>query len=132
MFTRRSVIAATFAISAAFAVNAQTPGPNQAKFSTGAFKAAQSAGRAIVVEVHADWCPVCTKQKPVSQELRSKTDFKNAAFFVVDFDNQADALKMLKVTRQSTIITFKGAKETSRSTGVSDPKRMEEQFRKAL
>ncbi len=132
MFSRRSILAATLVCGAAFAVNAQTPGAGQSQFSAAAFKAAQGAGKPIVVEVHADWCGVCAKQKPISASLRAKPDFKNAAFFVVDFDKQADALKMLKVTNQSTIITFKGATETSRTTGVSDPKRIEDQFRKAL
>jgi len=132
MFSRRNLLAATFAVGAAFAVNAQTPGPNQAKFSMDAFQAAQKAGKPVIVEVHADWCPVCTRQKPISANLRAKGDFKNAAFFVIDFDNQADALKALKVTRQSTIITYKCAKETGRSTGVTDPAKIEAQFRSAL
>ena len=130
MFSRRTVLAATLVCGAAFALPAQAA--DQANFTMKAFQAAQAAGKPVVVEVHADWCPVCTKQKPISAQLRAKPEFKNVAFFVVDFDGQADALKTLRVTKQSTMISFKGKAEKSRSTGVTDPAKIEQLFRSAL
>lgn len=128
MLTRRTVLAA-FTVSAfafpAFAADSK-------KFELKAFQAAQAAGKSIVVEVHADWCPVCTKQKPISAALRARPEFRDAAFFTVDFDTQKDALAHLKVTRQSTIISFKGKVEKGRSTGVSDPAEIEKLFRSSL
>lgn len=130
MFSRRSILAASLVCGAAFALPVQAA--DQARFSMKAFQAAQAAGKPVIVEVHADWCPVCTKQKPVSAQLRAKPEFKNVSFFTVDFDTQADALKALRVSKQSTLISFKGKVEKSRSTGVTDPAKIEQLFRSAL
>ena len=86
----------------------------------------------IIVEVHADWCPVCTKQKPVSASLRARPEFQKAEFFTVDFDTQKDALTRFKVSKQSTMISFKGKQEAARSTGVTDPAEIEKLWRTAL
>jgi thioredoxin 1 len=43
--------------------------------------------------------------------------FKNLVYFVVDFDNQKDAVKYFGARMQSTLIAFKGATETGRSVG---------------
>lgn len=128
MLTRRilMIAATTAALSfPAFAADSK-------KFDMKAFQAAQAAGKSIVVEVHADWCPVCTKQKPVSASLRARPEFQRAEFFTVDFDSQKEALTHFKVSKQSTIISFKGKEEKGRSTGVSDPAEMEKLFRTSL
>ncbi len=128
MFTRRLVLSAV----AVAALSLPAFAADTKKFDMKAFQAAQAAGKSIVVEVHADWCPVCTKQKPVSASLRAKPEFQKAEFFTVDFDSQKDALTHFKVSKQSTIISFKGTAEKGRSTGVSDPAEMEKLFRTAL
>lgn len=86
-------------------------------FDQAAFEAAQAAGKPILLEVHADWCPTCRAQEPIVSELMQEP--KNAGFVVlrVDFDHQKDALKRLRARYQSTLIVFKGNKEVSRSTG---------------
>ncbi len=81
------------------------------------FDAAQAAGKPILVEIHADWCPTCRAQEPIISELLQ--DPKNADLVVlrVDFDNQKDVVKRFRTQYQSTLILFKGDKEVSRSTG---------------
>ena len=128
MFTRRIVMTAAALGLLALPVSAA----DSKKFDAKSFEAAQAAGKSIIVEVHADWCPVCTKQKPISASLRAKPEFKSTEFFVVDFDTQKDALTRFKVSKQSTLITFKGAAEKGRSTGVSDPAEIEKLYRTAL
>lgn len=81
------------------------------------FDRAQAAGRTILVDVHADWCPTCRKQKPILEKLSGEPAFKNALMIVVNFDEDADALHRFKVSSQSTLIVFKGAKEAGRSVG---------------
>ena len=129
MFTRRTLLISAIAMSAfaSPAVSAETK-----KFDMKAFQAAQAAGKPIIVEVHADWCPVCTKQKPIAATLRTRPEFQRAEFFTVDFDTQKDALGLLKVTKQSTIISFKGKQEIARSTGVTDAAEIEKLWRTAL
>lgn len=86
-------------------------------FDQAGFEAAQAAGKPILVEIHADWCPTCRAQDPIISELMQEP--KNAGFVVlrVDFDNQKDVVKRFRAQYQSTLIVFKGNKEVSRSTG---------------
>lgn len=84
-----------------------------------AFAAAQDAGKSILVDVTAPWCPTCAKQKPIIQGL--ETAQPKLVVFDVDFDSAKDALKQFRVTSQSTLIMFKGKTEMGRSTGETDP-----------
>lgn len=86
-------------------------------FDAAAFAAAQAAGKPILVEVTAPWCPTCKAQKPIISGLAAKPKFKDLVVFQIDFDSQKDLLKKFEVFMQSTLIAFKGAKEAGRSTG---------------
>jgi thioredoxin 1 len=99
-------------ISAAWAAS-QTP------FSNDAFQKAQAAGKPILIDVYASWCPVCRAQQPVLGELTSQPKFKDLAVFRIDYDTQKEAVRRFGVTMQSTLIVFKDAKETGRSVGDS-------------
>jgi thioredoxin 1 len=50
----------------------------------------------------------------------------------VDYDSSDDLKKKLNVTKQSTLIIFKGEKEVARSIGVTDPKAICELIQKGL
>jgi len=50
----------------------------------------------------------------------------------VDFDSQKDALKTFSVSKQSTLIVFKGTKETGRSTGDTTSAGIEKLLQKAI
>lgn len=117
---RRSFIVGALVVAAATAsvqfVEAQVAAP-KVKFTDAAFAAAQASGKPILIDVSAPWCPTCKAQAPVIQSLLAKPEFKNFAFLEIDFDTQKDALRALNVRQQSTLIVFKGKKETARSTG---------------
>ncbi|WP_257167227.1 thioredoxin family protein [Bradyrhizobium sp. SRS-191] len=117
MFSRRffatAAVAATVAVAGfgtAFAVET-TP------YSDAAFKAAQTAGQPILIEIHAGWCPTCKAQKPIIDKLAAEPKFKDLKIFRVDFDDQKPAVKGFGAQMQSTLIVFKGASETGRSVG---------------
>ena len=101
-------------------------------FNQAGFEAAQAAGKPILVEIHADWCPTCRAQEPIISELMR--DPKNAGFVVlrVDFDNQKAVVKHFRAQYQSTLIVFKGKKEVSRSTGETRKEEIAAQLAKAL
>jgi thioredoxin 1 len=86
-------------------------------YNAKAFAAAQAAGKPILVEIHASWCPTCKAQLPILGELEKQDKFKNLMVFRVDFDSQKDAVRAFGARVQSTLITFKGTKETGRSVG---------------
>lgn len=102
------------------------------RFDQKGFEAAQAAGRPILVEVHAPWCPICKAQAPILSRLKSEARFKDLASFTIDFDSQKDLLRKFNVQKQSTLIVFKGAREAGRSTGDSDPKSIEELLEKSI
>ncbi len=118
MFSRRSMIFVAVAASVDFVAPALAT--ETKTFDQAAFAAAQKAGKPIFVDIHASWCPICAKQKPILSQLTADPKFKNLVYFVVDFDSQKDAVKYFGVRMQSTLIAFKGATETGRSVGDTD------------
>jgi thioredoxin 1 len=86
-------------------------------YNAKAFAAAQAAGKPILVEIHASWCPTCKAQLPILGALEKQDKFKNLVVFRVDFDSQKDAVRAFGARVQSTLITFKGTTETGRSVG---------------
>ena len=118
MLSRRSLLVAVTAASAilvspALATETETYTPE-------AFAAAQKAGKPIFVGIHASWCPTCARQKPILSELMADPKFRNLVYFVVDYDSQKDVVKFFGARMQSTLIAFKGERETGRSVGDTD------------
>jgi len=115
MLSRRTLVFAAMAASAAFA--APSLATEARTFDQRAFAEAQKAGKPIFIGVHASWCPTCKAQDPILSDLMSAPKFKGLVYFVVDFDEQKDAVKSFGVRTQSTLIAFRGDKETGRSVG---------------
>lgn len=120
MLNRRRLIGA-FAGCAFVSFISVASAMDKKPFDQAAFDAAQAAGKPILVEVTAPWCPVCKAQAPVLSKLREDAKHKDLISFNIDFDSQKDLLKKFGVQKQSTLIVFKGQQEVGRSTGVTDP-----------
>lgn len=103
-------------LSSSFAVQAGQ------SFDAGAFQQAQSAGKTILVDVTAPWCPTCKQQRPIVQEIEKEKP--NLVVYEVDFDTAKDVLKRFRVQSQSTLVVFRGADEVGRSTGDTDAARI--------
>ncbi len=101
-------------------------------FEAKAFQAAQESGKSILVHVTAPWCGECKIQKPIVANLADRLEFKSLTIFEVDFDTQKDALRALRVAKQSTLITFKGKVETGRMVGVTRREIIQELMNKAI
>jgi len=114
MINRRTLAASLTSIliyPVGFALADGTP------FTEEAFRTAQRDGRRILVDVWASWCPVCKAQGPLLKSALESPQNRDVLMFRVDFDAQADVLATLNVSSQSTLIMFKGDRETSRSVG---------------
>ncbi len=96
------------------------------------FDAARSAGKAVAVVFHADWCPTCRAQAPILSALTRSVAFEPLTLFVADFDTQKALKKSLGVTKQSTVVVFKGGKEVARSTGDTQSSSLEALLRQAV
>jgi thiol-disulfide isomerase/thioredoxin len=91
-------------------------------FDRKSFQQAQAAGKTIVIDVTAPWCPTCRQQRPIVEQIEKEKP--NLVVYEVDFDSAKDTLKRFRVQYQSTLIVFKGSKEVGRSTGDTDPARI--------
>lgn len=101
------------------------------EFDKAAFDAARAAGRPVVVEIWASWCPVCQQQGVVIERLKKDPELAGLVLFELDFDKDKAALRDFRVTRQSTLIAYKAGAEVARSTGVTDPAEIRAMFDKA-
>ena len=126
MISRRSLlgIAAGALAVAAFGATQLTGGSvspaaagQKLAFGIPAFQAAQAAGKPILVDIAADWCTTCRRQKPIISQLSDKPKFKDLVIFEVDFDTQKPIVRAFGARYQSTLIVFRGTKEVGRSVG---------------
>lgn len=90
-------------------------------FTDDAFAAAQQAGKPILVDVNASWCPTCARQRPILDKFEHSAELGDLTVFTVDFDSQKDVLREFNVQQQSTLIVFNGKMEKGRATGITDP-----------
>lgn len=127
MLTRSlaAVLALLFSAAAAFAGDA-------VPYDKAVFAEAQKAGKPILVDVHAPWCSTCKAQKAALAQILKKPDFKDVVVFDVDFDTQKDVWSAMGAQSRSTLIVFKGEKETGRSVGDTKAESIEALIRGAL
>jgi thioredoxin 1 len=116
IFRILSVTAVAFEASAVPALAA----PIQ-KFSTAALQAAQRAGKPVLVDVHADWCPTCRAQASTIDAILRDPAFTKLIILKLDFDTQVAERTALGVRKQSTLIAYNGRNERARSLGITDP-----------
>lgn len=88
-------------------------------FDAKSFASAQAAGKTILIDVTAPWCPTCRTQRPIIEGVEKQ--HPELVVFEVDFDTAKDVLKRFGVQYQSTLIVFKGDREIGRSTGDTNP-----------
>ena len=101
-------------------------------FDPSAFKAAQAAGKPIVVEIHADWCTECKMQNRVLNKLSDQAPYSGLVRFRVDFDKQKDLVREFKAKTQSTLVVYKGDKELARAVGITSEEKIRALVDKAL
>jgi len=131
MLNKRHLLAG-LAVAIAMAVSAPLAALDKKPFDAQAFEDAQAAGKPILIEVHAPWCPICKAQAPILARLSSAPKFKDMVRFNVDFDTQKDLLRKFNVRMQSTLIAFKGKQEVARSTGDTNAGSIERLLDKSI
>ena len=102
------------------------------RFDQTRFAAAQQTNRPILVDITASWCPTCKAQQPIIDKLAVTPEFRDLTIFEVDFDAQKNAVRAFGAQSQSTLIAFKGTRETGRSVGETRSASIEALARSAL
>ena len=131
MLNRRYLLGA-FTFSAIPLLGSIAVAMDRKPFDQAAFEAAQAAGKPILVEVSAPWCPTCKAQAPILSSLSNDGSFNELMRFNIDFDSQKDLLRKFNVQMQSTLIVFKGKQQTGRSTGDTDAGSIEALLAKSI
>lgn len=128
-FERAARLAAAFTLfiasSLAFAAPSQP-------FDAKTFEAAQAAGKAIVVEIHADWCTECKAQNRVLDRLTEEPRYSPLVRLRIDYDKQKDLVRQFKARMQSTLVVYKGNKELSRAVGITSEDKIRALVDKAI
>jgi thiol-disulfide isomerase/thioredoxin len=84
------------------------------EFDSSAFAAAQAAGEPVLVDVQAWWCPVCASQNRTIRKVVASTRYDRLIVFHLNYDKQKDEWKRLGVSKQGTLIAYRGQTETGR------------------
>lgn len=82
--------------------------------------AKQKAGEAVTLHFHAAWCPTCRAQEKVFNGWKGDAAVPGT-LLVVNYDKERELKRQLGVRTQSTVIAYKGSKETGRLAGETDP-----------
>jgi thiol-disulfide isomerase/thioredoxin len=93
-------------------------------FSLQALKSAQAAGKPVLVDAFAPWCPTCRAQAPTIDALASNPAYARLVVLRLDYDHQSREKAALGVTQQSTLIAYKGDREVGRTLGETNPERI--------
>lgn len=127
-FLRKLSLALVLGLIAAAPLMAQPIQP----FTTAALKAAQAAGKPVLVDAYASWCPTCRKQAPTIDALAKDPAFDKLVILRLDYDKQTEEKRALGIVQQSTLIAFHGDKETDRQVGITDPDQIKKIAQSAL
>ena len=117
MIKRIVSLAAIVAALTVTATAAMTDGTKP--FDANAFAMAKAEGKTVLLDFHADWCPVCRKQAEVLPQVLSREKFENVVVFKANYDSENELKQQLGINHQSTLVVFKGEKEVGREAGVT-------------
>ncbi len=85
------------------------------KFDAATFAAAQAAGRPVLVDVAAWWCPVCASQgRTIKAITKSNPAYDKLLILKINYDGQKAEWRKLGVLKQATLIGYRGTKEVGR------------------
>lgn len=97
------------------AVSAPAQAAEVKKFDRATFEAAKAAGRPILVDVKAWWCPICASQNgTIKTAVNGNPAYDKLLILEINYDSQKADWQALGVRKQGTLIGYKGSKEVGR------------------
>ena len=100
-------------------------------YSSSELSSAKQAGKPVVVIFHADWCPTCKIQQQTLESLK-KEDGLDLTVLVANYDTEKELRRVHKVRSQSTLVAFRGNKETGRIVGETSADKIRALLKTAL
>jgi thioredoxin 1 len=100
-------------------------------YSNAELSRAQQAGKPVVVIFHADWCPTCKVQQQTLESLKKEGGL-DLTVLVADYDTEKELRRVHKVRSQSTLVAFRGIKETGRIVGDTSADKIRALLKTAL
>src|SRR5947209_18184744 len=105
---------------------------NRPAFNAAAFAAAQDSGQIFVLEITANWCGPCQRQKQIVEKLLENSAFSNLTIFNADYDADRSELTRINAHQLTTLILYRGRIEELRSSRETRPELLHAYLRKAL
>jgi thiol-disulfide isomerase/thioredoxin len=130
--TRRLLVLVALGLAALTISTLGARAAERLRYEAKTFQAARDAGKPILVHITAPWCGECQLQKPIVAALAALPEYSGLTIFDVDFDTQKDALRVLKVQTQSTLVIYKAKAEVTRAVGITRRDAIEAILKQAL
>lgn len=89
---------------------AYTAGAYQA-FSLAAYQQAVADNKTVILDFHADWCPVCLANDPIIAAAFQTNTNTDLVGFKVNYDKETELKREFNIASQSTIIKAVGGKK---------------------
>jgi thiol-disulfide isomerase/thioredoxin len=100
-------------------------------YSAAELAKAQKDSKPVALHFHADWCPTCRAQTQALETLKKEQGL-DVTVLVANYDTEKELKRHYGVRAQSTLIAFKGDKETGRVIGDTSPEGIKAVLKSAL
>jgi thioredoxin 1 len=101
-------------------------------YTPSALQRAQDSGKSVALHFFADWCGTCKAQERGFQSLKADSALGDVLVLVVNYDQEKELRKSLGVRSQSTVLVYKGARQTGQLSGDSKPEKLLAALKSAL
>jgi thiol:disulfide interchange protein len=105
-------------------------------YSPEAVQAELAAGKTVVLDFSASWCPSCQAQGRTMSALRDENPgyAERLAFFVVDWDTykDTDLAKQYEITRRGALVLLKGDQVVAKTDTHSTKDALKAMFDQAI
>lgn len=108
----------------------QAPAPTQRSYKAGAIQAynpvayaeALADGKTVIIDFHADWCPICAANAPGIRAAFESTANANVVGFIANYDTETALENQFGVSSQSTLVKVRGNDpKTAQKVGTLGP-----------
>jgi thioredoxin 1 len=112
--------AGAFALVVSVLVSTPLRAAEVRRYDAATFAAAQRAGRPILIDVKAWWCPVCASQNSTIKRVIASPAYNNLLVLEINYDKQKADWRRFGVQKQATLIAFRSGHEIQRLQFVTD------------